>query len=60
MHDNNGLEDEHLGLGMGNIPLDEVCEALEQYSPQAIWAIESKSDYIQKSIDWMMTRGYIK
>lgn len=60
MHDNNGFEDEHLGLGMGNIPLDEVCEALEQYSPQAIWVIESKTDYIQKSIDWMMTRGYIK
>lgn len=60
IHDNNGLEDEHLGLGMGNIPLDEVCEALERYSPQAIWAIESKSDYIQKSINWMMTRGYIK
>ncbi|MCQ1529933.1 sugar phosphate isomerase/epimerase family protein [Lutispora saccharofermentans] len=60
MHDNNGFEDEHLGLGMGNIPLDEVCEVLEQYSPQAIWAIESKTDHIQKSIDWMMTRGYIK
>lgn len=60
MHDNNGLEDEHLGLGMGNIPLDEVCEALEQYSPQAIWAIESKVDYMQKSIDWMIMRGYIK
>jgi len=60
MHDNNGVEDEHLGLGMGNICLDEVCEALEQYSPQAIWAIESKAEYMQKSIDWMMIRRYIK
>lgn len=60
MHDKNGLEDEHLGLGMENISLDEVCVALENYAPQAIWAIESKSDYMRKSINWMIMRGYIK
>jgi sugar phosphate isomerase/epimerase len=60
MHDNNGLEDEHLGLGMGNIPMNEVCEALEQYSPNAVWAIESGYEYMQKSIDWMVMKGYIR
>lgn len=60
MHDNNGIEDEHLGFGMGNIPLDDVCKALEEFSPKAIWAIESKVQYLQNSLEWLQRRGYFK
>ncbi len=60
MHDNNGIEDEHLGFGMGNIQLEEVCKALEEFSPQAIWAIESKIQYMQTSLDWLKSQGYLK
>lgn len=58
MHDNHGEQDEHLGFGKGNIPLTEVCQFLEQYSPDAIWAIETNTKDIEQSILWLHEYGY--
>ena len=57
LHDNHGkvegrpsyLNDEHLGLGMGNIDLNRVFTLLQEHAPEAIWSIECKLDYIDES-----------
>ncbi len=53
LHDNHGTEDEHLGLGMGNIPLEQIFGTLQEYSPNAIWALECKMEFMRKSLDWI-------
>lgn len=57
LHDNHGLKDEHLGLGDGTIPLEAVCEALEEHCPNAIWALESKPDRLASSLEWLDKHG---
>jgi sugar phosphate isomerase/epimerase len=59
LHDNNGKADEHNRIGAGTIPFKEVCDALDEYSPNAIWALETKSDSIEKSLDWLKDNGYL-
>ncbi len=53
LHDNHGEHDEHLGLGEGSIPLQDVCRALEECAPDAIWAIEAEGDGILQSLEWL-------
>ncbi len=53
LHDNHGELDEHLGLGKGNIPMQDVCRTLEECSPDAIWAIEAEGDGILESLEWL-------
>ena len=60
LHDNHGDRDEHLALGNGNIPVVEACEALKELAPEAIWAIEADGDGVQKSLEWLESRGYLK
>jgi sugar phosphate isomerase/epimerase len=60
LHDNHGDGDEHLGLGKGTIPVEEVCDALNEHCPDAIWAIEAQGDGIEQSLRWLDARGYIK
>jgi sugar phosphate isomerase/epimerase len=59
MHDNHGQTDEHLGLGEGTIPMVDVCAALEEYAPDAIWAIESEFRKVPESLDWLTSHGFI-
>lgn len=58
LHDNYGDADEHLSLGEGNIPLDEVCYALEKNSPKALWALEVGPNQLKDSLFWLETHGY--
>ena len=51
LHNNNGIDDEHLELNTGKINMLEICNALEKYCPNAIWAIETRK--YQKSIEWL-------
>lgn len=60
LHDNNGKEDEHLGIGEGSIPFKEVCPALDQYAPDAYWAIEAEGKGIEISIDWLIKHDFIE
>ncbi len=60
LHDNNGEKDEHLGLGKGSIPVEEVCHALEEYAPNAIWGIEANGDGVMRSLDWLYGHGFLK
>lgn len=60
LHDNYGQNDEHLGLGQGTIPMKEVCQALNERAPNAIWAIESEGDGMRRSLDWLGQNGFFK
>jgi sugar phosphate isomerase/epimerase len=60
MHDNHREKDEHLGLGEGSIPMVDVCQALCEYAPDALWAIEAEGVGIQKSLVWLEENGFIE
>jgi len=67
LHNNHGqindrpsfMNDEHLGLGQGIIDIKETLGLLEKYSPDAIWAIECKLEYIEESVKLLKDLGYI-
>lgn len=59
LHDNHGRDDEHLGLGRGTIPVKEVCQALNECAPDAIWAVESEGEGMRASLDWLGSNGFI-
>ena len=66
LHNNHGKvlgrpsfrNDEHLGLDMGTIDMAKIFELLEQYSPNAIWNVECKLEYIDKAVDIINNLGY--
>ncbi len=60
LHDNNGSSDEHRGLGQGTIPMEEVCQALTEHAPDAVWAIEAEGDGIRPSLDWLGDNGFVE
>ena len=53
-----GINDEHLGIDKGTAPIKEICDALETYSPNAAWAVETAED-IESSIDWLVKNKYV-
>lgn len=59
LHDNNGYEDQHLGIGMGNIPMKDSLLEIERVSYDAIWALEMYPEYINKSIEWLKKEDFI-
>ncbi|HOG15323.1 MAG TPA: sugar phosphate isomerase/epimerase family protein [Candidatus Absconditabacterales bacterium] len=59
IHDNNGAEDEHLGIGKGNIPMFEVFSALNKYAPNAIRALECCIDHMDESITWLKNNDFL-
>jgi len=58
MHDNDGTSDQHRAIGEGIIPFQDVCNALNEYSPNAIWALETHTNGLQKSYDWLKENGF--
>lgn len=38
---------------MGNIPFEKLFSTLQEYSPNATWALECKMEYMRKSLDWI-------
>ena len=50
LHDNHGKSDEHLGLGKGNMALMEVLNALNEYAPNAILALECRLEDMEESL----------
>jgi sugar phosphate isomerase/epimerase len=57
LHNNYGENDDHHGLNNGKINMKEICGALEQYCPNAVWAIETVE--LESSIEWLRKNGYI-
>jgi sugar phosphate isomerase/epimerase len=59
IHDNDGTSDQHLAIGEGNIPFKDVCNALNEYSPNAIWSLETQTSGIRKSYAWFKENGFV-
>ena len=60
LHNNYGNEDEHLPLRDGSLSMKEVCHALDEYAPNALWAIEMHSKtHALDSIEWLEENGFI-
>jgi len=59
IHDNNGENDEHLGIGKGNIPMFEVLTALNTYAPNAVWALECKIEDMDESIEQLKKNKFL-
>ena len=59
IHDNDGTSDQHLAIGEGNIPFNDVCNALNEHSPDAIWTLETQTNGIEKSYNWLVHNGFV-
>lgn len=67
LHNNHGKrtirgyngDDEHLGLSTGTIDIENVFLMLEQHCPDAIWAIETKVDYLEDSVKLLQNLNYL-
>lgn len=67
LHNNHGKQtiygynkdDEHLAINMGTINIERTLELAEKYTPDAIWSIESKVEYLEDSIIYLKKLGYI-
>ena len=59
LHSNNGRKDEHIGLHRGTMPSKDVCQALNDYSPDAIWGIEAHDEDISPSLDWLRENNFV-
>lgn len=58
LHDNDGTDDQHLAIGEGNIPFKDVCNALNECSPLAIWSLETQTVGIRQSYYWLKENGF--
>ena len=59
LHNNYGERDEHLGFVKGTIDFFEICSALEEYAPSAIWGIETNVSDMDESIKWLIQNHYL-
>ncbi len=60
LHDNHGERDEHLALGSGTVAMEDVCSALNDFAPHAIWALEANGgDDAKVSVDWLSDHHFI-
>ena len=48
-----------MGLSDGTIDITTILKLLEQHSPNAIWNIECKLDYMKSSIKLLENLGYL-
>ena len=67
LHNNHGKQaifgynkdDEHLAINKGTIDIEKTLKLAEQYSPDAIWNIECKVEYLEESVETLKNLGYI-
>jgi sugar phosphate isomerase/epimerase len=59
LHNNDGEHDQHQALNDGTVPMLEVCHALRQYAPSAVWAIEAVGEGMRQSLDWLNSNGFL-
>ena len=58
LHDNHGEWDEHIALGRGTIPMQEVCMALLEHAPNAVWSLEAGDEDLAESMEWLIVNGF--
>ena len=68
LHNNHGKQtilgynkdDEHLGLINGIIDVEKVLSLAEEYTPNAIWNIECKVEFLKESVEYLKKLNYTK
>lgn len=61
LSDNNGVFDEHLALGDGNIDFAYMCQLLEKYKIKSDYTLEVTGiDRVIKSIEYLKRLDYVK
>lgn len=58
LHNNDGIHDNHYGLGKGQIDMLAVLEALKIYAPDASWSIETAD--LEQSVEWLDQKGFLR
>lgn len=58
IHNNYGDDDSHNGLKRGSIDMIRVLNLLKEYSPDAIWSVETAE--IEESINWLIKHDFYK
>lgn len=67
LHNNHGKQtiygynkdDEHLAINNGTIDIEKTLKLAEEYTPDAIWSIESKVKYLEESVVYLKELGFI-
>lgn len=57
LHNNYGDNDSHYGIKRGTINMAIVLNLLKEFSPDAIWTIETRE--IEESMNWLNNNGFI-
>ena len=52
-------DDEHLAINDGTIDIEKTLKLAEEYTPNAIWSIESKVKFLEESVEVLRKLGYI-
>ena len=61
LHNNDGETDQHLALNSGTVSMAEVCHALIENAPRAVWAIEARQPGpVRESIEWLGEQGFFR
>jgi len=59
LHNNDGTADQHRAISDGTLPMRETLDALLEYAPRAIWALEVTPDLAELSIQWLQDNHYL-
>jgi len=60
LHNNGGTLDDHWKLGIGTIDVRHTLELLREYSPAAVWTVETPAEDIEPSLLWLQEQGYLQ
>lgn len=68
LHNNHGKQtilgynkdDEHLGITNGTIDIEKILKIAEEYTPNAVWNLEPKVEYLEESVKYLKDLNYIK
>ena len=58
LHNNHGDADSHAALDDGTIDMLDLCLALEEHAPSAVWALEMKPALQPQSLAWLESNGF--
>ncbi len=59
VHNNGGILDDHWRLNKGTLDIARTLDLLQQYSPNALWTIETPENDIESSLIWLQEKGYM-
>ncbi len=60
LHNNDGAGDQHRAIFDGTLPMRETLDALLEFAPNAIWALETSPADGVRSMHWLEEQGYRK